>query len=423
MFVASDVLAFAEKTSKVMFLPDDSFALIQPDRIELYDFYGNALPIIVQENVFDWHALDKEEHDHFMLKEIFEQKQAINRTVEFLHRSEHSFKGIGLSSEQLKEVEHIEMIACGTSWHAARIAQFFFEEIAQIPAHVYLASEFRYMNYFKKNKSICLAISQSGETADTIEGLRLVTQQQVPTIAVTNVSSSSMVREADGFMLTQAGREVAVASTKAFSTQIASLYWFAHAIALEKGIITSKQMQTACDDMRIAAEILENTIENYRYEIVHSLADYYAQFKKTIFLGRHISYPLALEAALKLKEITYIFSECYPAGEIKHGPLALVDETTPVFVFSHADPIIYQKLLSNVQEVKSRNGHVVAFAFEGQTELIEIANYAFKFPHVKPLLGPLAMTGVMQFFAYSIAQVLKCPIDKPRNLAKTVTVE
>ena len=189
----------------------------------------------------------------------------------------------------------------------------------------------------------------------------------LPTVALTNVPSSTLVREADGFLLTQAGQEIAVASTKAFSTQIAALYWLAHRVALEKGIISAHQMQQAEEDLLVVAEVLENSIENYKRDITERLANFYAQFKKAIFLGRHISYPFALEAALKLKEISYIFAQCYPAGELKHGPLALVDAQTPVFIFSHPDPLIYQKLVSNAQEVKARNGHLVVFAFEGQT--------------------------------------------------------
>ena len=232
-----------------------------------------------------------------------------------------------------------------------------------------------------------------------------------------------MVREADGFLLTQAGQEIAVASTKAFSTQLAALYWLAYRLALEKGSINEHKMDIAQEDLLVAAEVLENSIENYKHEIISTLAKFYAQFKKAIFLGRHISYPFALEASLKLKEISYIFAQCYPAGELKHGPLALVDAQTPVFIFSHEDPLIYQELVANAQEVKARQGHLVIFALEGQTELIALADKAFIIPRVKPLLTPLAMTGLMQFFVYQIARELDRSIDKPRNLAKSVTVE
>ena len=214
-----------------------------------------------------------------------------------------------------------------------------------------------------------------------------------------------------------------MASTKAFSTQIASLYWLSHAIAFEKDKITFSDVVTAEEDLFVTAEILESTIENYKSEIIQTLAPQYAKYDRFIFLGRHVSYPFALEASLKLKEISYIFAQCYPSGELKHGPIALIDDKTPVVLFSVLDDVIYPKVVGNAQEVKARNGHLVVFAFEGQDDLIELADYAFIVPRVKPLLAPLAMTGLMQFFVYHITKHLGLPIDKPRNLAKSVTVE
>lgn len=424
MFVASDPLAFAGKTDKVVFLPDASFAFVQKDQIQLFDFAGNVLPLFIQDLDCTWSDDEKAGHEHYMIKEIYEQKSAIHATVHFLSSiSDHIWDHVGLSKDLAKGIGSLSFIGCGTSWHAARIAQFFFEYIAQVPTRVLLASEFRYMPFFPERKSVYIAISQSGETADTLEALRLVNSMDMPTIALTNVPSSTMVREADGFLLTQAGQELAVASTKAFSTQVTALYWLANRLALEKGIITKEQMDGAEKDLLIVAEVLENTIENYKADIVHTLAKRYAQTSRAIFLGRHISYPFAMEAALKLKEISYIFSQGYPAGELKHGPLALVDEHTPIFLFSHQDPLVYQKLVANAQEVKARGGHIIAFVFDGQDELYRLANQAFIIPRVKPLLGPLAMTGIMQFFAYQIAKELGLPIDRPRNLAKSVTVE
>lgn len=424
MFVASDVLAFADKTKKVLFLPDASFAILKADMVELYDFSGKPLPIRVQEVDVDWQAHEKKGFEHYMLKEIYEQRNAIHATVSFL-RSIHNRLSdyLGFSLEHLKNLNSITIIGAGTSWHAGRIAQFFFESIALVPTKVSLASEFRYTAFFPEKDSLYLAISQSGETADTLEAIRFINSMSLPTLALTNVASSTMVREASGFLLTQAGHEVAVASTKAFSTQLAVLYWFAHRIALEKGIINKQQFEQAEEELLVAAEILENCIENYKLDIVKAVGPHYMRYKKAIFLGRHVSYPFAMEAALKLKEISYIFAQAYPAGELKHGPLALVDSETPVFMFSHANPLIYQKLLSNAQEVKARGGRLVVFAYEGQDELCQLAETTFVFPVVNQLLGPLAMTGVMQYLSYQIAKELGCPIDKPRNLAKSVTVE
>ena len=424
MFVASDVQAFVGKVKKVVFLPDESFAFVKKDMIDLYDFSGKPIPITVQDLDFDISFACKGSHDHFMIKEIYEQKNAIYATLEFLSSiSDNIWDKIGISERQANNLESISLIGCGTSWHAAKIAQFFFETICKIPTKVYLASEFRYMPFFADKNSIHIAVSQSGETADTLEAVNMINAMNLPTVALTNVASSSMVREASGFLLTQAGPEVAVASTKAFSTQLTAFYWLANRLALQKGIIDERQMDLAQEDLLVAAQVLESSIENYKISIVQELAKKYSKYAKCIFLGRYVSYPFALEAALKLKEISYIFAQAYPAGELKHGPLALVDKNTPVFVFSCQEPIIYKKLVSNTIEAQSRGGHIVAFAFEGQKELIDMADQVFILPKVRPLLGPLAMTGLMQFFAYMVAKELKCSIDKPRNLAKSVTVE
>jgi glucosamine--fructose-6-phosphate aminotransferase (isomerizing) len=232
-----------------------------------------------------------------------------------------------------------------------------------------------------------------------------------------------MAREADGILPLKAGPEIAVASTKAFSSQITALYWLAHALALEKGLITDLQMHQAEEDLLQAADVLEDFIDKYRMDMINIFGKKYAQAKRFMYLGRHITYPFAMEGALKLKEISYIFAQGYPAGELKHGSIALVDLETPTILFSHLDPLIYQKLISNAQEVKARKGHLVVFAFEGQQELLKIADQAFVLPRVAPLLEPLAMAGLMQFFAYQVAKELGRDIDKPRNLAKAVTVE
>ncbi len=424
MFVASDMLAFAGKTRNVIFMPDESFALVCKDSVELYRFDGTPIAVSVQEVDVTWDMYEKQGHDHYMLKEIYEQKTAIHDTVDFLHSvKDRIWDDMGMSAKQICALDSINLVGCGTSWHAGYIGKFFFETIAMLPTQLHLASEFRYLPFFPVKNNMFLAISQSGETADTLEAIRMVNEFQIPTVALTNVSSSTMVRESEGFVLTQAGREIAVASTKAFSTQVTALYWMAHRIACEKKIINTSQLESAQHDLLVAAEVLENTIENYKLSIIKDLAPRYARYKKMIFLGRHNSYPFALESALKLKEIAYILATAYPAGELKHGPLALIDADTPTIIFSHQDPLIYQKLVGNVQEVKARGGHVIAFAFEGQKELCDLADTVFEIPRVKSMLGPLAMTGLMQFFFYAIAKELDRPIDKPRNLAKSVTVE
>lgn len=424
MFVASDMLAFAGKTRKVVIMPDASYALVGKDSITLYSFDGSVLPLVPQELDITWDMYEKQGHEHYMLKEIYEQKTAIHDTVDFLHSvKDRLWDDMGVTAEQIANLETMHLVGCGTSWHAGYIARFFFETIAMLPTRLHLASEFRYLPFFPSKNSLYMAVSQSGETADTLEAIRMLNAAEMPTVALTNVSSSTMVREAGGFMLTQAGREIAVASTKAFSTQVSALYWLAHRIALEKNIITQAQLEVARENVLVAAEVLENCIENYKLRIVKELAPKYAHYSTMIFLGRHNSYPFAMESALKLKEIAYIFSTTYPAGELKHGPLALIDESTPVVIYSHQDPTIYQKIVCNAQEVKARGGHIIAFAFDGQKELTDLADTYFEIPRVQSMLGPLAMTGLMQFFFYAIAKELKRPIDKPRNLAKSVTVE
>ena len=424
MFIASDLLAFADKTNKMLFLPDETFAFVFKDSVKIYDFTGKEIPARFQ--IVDVPSTKdmKKGYEHYMLKEIYDQKKVIQDTVhKYRASSDTIWQQMGLTAQQVKRLQRITLIGCGTSWHAGLVAQYFFEAIAGIKTEVSLASEMRYKTYFPNQCGINIAISQSGETADTLEAIRFLKGHKMHTIGLVNVPSSTMVRETDGYLPLHAGPEVAVASTKAFSAQVAAMYWLAHKIALEKGCITQRAMKAAEDELLVVAEILENAIEEYKRIITQKLAPQYAQYKNALFIGRHISYPFAMEASLKLKEISYMFTDSYPAGELKHGALALVDEHMPVFIFSVLDPVLYQKLVANAHEVKARKGRIVAFAFEGQKELIELSDTSFIIPEVKPLLGPLAMTGLMQFFVYSIAKELGRSIDKPRNLAKSVTVE
>ena len=424
MYVASDELAFAGHVEEVFFMPDESFAFISKNNIELYDFKGNSISCLFQKSVLEWSSNTKQGYEHYMIKEIYEQKAIIVKTVDLLKNSgEAFFEHLGLSVNQIQDLESVVFIGCGTSYNAGRIAQFFFDALCSIRCEAVLASEYRGMNYREKKNTLYMAISQSGETADTLEVIRLLKKLDLFVTTLTNVASSSMVRETDGFLLTHAGPEIAVASTKSFSAQITILFWLAHKIAFNKKLISQGALDSAENDLLYVAEILENSIEKYKQEIKTILAPRYAEHKQFIFLGRHISFPFALEAALKLKEIAYKFVDCYPSGELKHGPIALVDKDTPIFIFSVIDPILYQKLVANAQEVKARSGRLVVFAFDWQAELLALADTAFVFPKVNPLLAPLAMTGLMQYFVYEIALYLKLPIDKPRNLAKSVTVE
>lgn len=424
MFVASDVSAFSGYTQQVIFMPDETFALITKKEIELYTFAGKRLPITLSTIEGTWQWCSKEGFEHYMLKEMYEQKRVVHDTVKYgrLMRQQ-TWQRCGLDEKLIDDLERIIFSACGTSAHAAELACLFFESVCDVHALTYLSSEFRYRHFFNEKNVLYCVLSQSGETADTLEVLRMLMALQMPTLAVTNVPSSSMVREAQGFLLTQAHKEVAVASTKSFVAQVALLFWFAHSIALQKNRISLNALHKAEQDLLVAAEVMENCMEQYKFEIMERHAPFYAQFKNFIFLGRSESYPLAREAALKLKEIAYCFVDCYPAGELKHGPIALIDEHTPIFLFSVLNVLVYQKLVSAAQEIKARRGHLVIFAFEGQKELIDLADTVFIIPKVNQLLGSLAMTGVIQLLIYHIAHVLGRPIDKPRNLAKSVTVE
>lgn len=423
-FIGSDVLAFAGRTNNVIFMPDESCAIVRRDSVTVYNAMGHEIPKVIKHVDLAPEAYEKLGHEHFMLKEIYEQKMAIQRSINYFQSLGASvWKKLGITQDDARQVQKIVLLGCGTSWHAARIGQFFFESVCKIPAHVMLASEFRYMPFFPEDNTLYIAVSQSGETADTLEAIRLLSHYNIPVITISNVASSTMVRETQGALITQAGPEIAVASTKAFSTQITALYWLANLIGLQKNLISDQDFTQAIRNIMEVSEVLESNIEKYKLDIMQTLAKKYAQSKRFMFLGRLIGYPFAMEAALKLKEISYIFAQGYPAGELKHGSIALIDVETPVVLFSHLDPIMYQKLVANAQEVKARKGHLIVFAFEGQQELISIADQVFELPRVADLLEPLAMTGLMQFFVYEIAKTLGCDIDKPRNLAKAVTVE
>lgn len=361
--------------------------------------------------------------EHHMLKEMLEQKETLDRTIDFckkLSDSDALWLQLGVTSDTIKQVSSLHLVGAGTSWHAAHLGQLFFEDICSLPTGVSLASEYPYCPFFHEVNTLHCMLSQSGETADTLDALRFIKSFGQNTIAITNVAPSSMTREAGGFLSLQAGPEVAVASTKVFSNHVATLYWLAHKMALERGAMTPEAMHNAETDLLVAAQVLDATMKRYAPSISQELAPRFARYDRFIFLGRHVSYPLAMEAALKLKETSYICAQAYPAGEFLHGPLALVDNKTVVMLFSVLDEPIYQKLIRNAQAVKACQGQLIVCAFEGQDELIKIADVAFVIPRVKPLLGPLAMTGLMQLFVYHITCQLGLPVDKPRNLVKAV---
>lgn len=423
-FIASDVLAFSDMTNTVLFMPEQTFALATKEAVQLFDFNGTALAYKTQTLDTQWIAAEKEGHEHFMLKEIFEQRMVLHKTINFFNALESSlWQHLHVSETTITKIKKVVFIGCGTSWHAGKIAEYFFEEKTQIPTSTLLASECMYHSFFNEPDTLFIAISQSGETADTLEAVRFLQAHNQTVIALTNVASSSLARESTGFLLTHAGPEVAVASTKAFSTQVVTLYWFACRIAFERKILTQQQYDLEKNDLLVAAELLETTLENQKHVLKDTIAPYYKSYEKALFLGRHIGYPFAQEAALKLKEISYIFAQAYPAGELKHGPLALINNDVFVCLFSHPDPVLYQKMLISAQEIKARKGTMLVFAFEGQDELLALADHALVFPLLSTHLSLITMIGSMQLLSYYIAKERNCAIDKPRNLAKSVTVE
>lgn len=423
--IASDVLAFSETATEMVIVPDLTFGWITQNDFALFTFDEADCP--VQKTKINNFILHNDQHSyaHYMLKEIYEQPHAIFKTVDYIK----TLTDLELS-QKFSLVDHagiplssLKLLGCGGSWHAASIGQFFFESIARLPTSVHLASEFRYMPFFYEPHSAYVFLSQSGETADTLEALRIIKKYNARTIGIANVHTSSLVRECKAAFITQAGPEIAVASTKAFSTQLAIMYCLAYRLAHIKNIVSKKEVTRAYSDIIHAATVLEHTLLNYTSVIKNTYAPYYSSIKTALCLGKHISYPFAMEAALKLKEIPYIFAQSYPAGELKHGPLALVDEHIPIFVFSVLDTLLYTKLLNSVNTAKSRGAHLIIFGFVGQEELKALADVWFEIEPVAPLLAPLAMVGIMQFFVYEIANYLGLPIDKPRHLAKSVTVE
>lgn len=423
-YIASDVIAYVDKVTDVLFVPNKSYAIITQDTVALYDFSGDPLKCEITTVPFEATTYTKMGNEHYMLKEIYEQPHIIQQQIRtYQELGDTIFEQFGISKQEARALQSLHILGCGSSWHAGLIGEFFFASITGIPTHVHLSSEFRYKPLFAEDNTLYVAISQSGETADTLESVRLAKQYSFPVATITNVSSSSMVRETDGYIETMAGPEISVASTKAFTTSVVALYWLAHMIAKEKGLITQAELDQAAQNLLRASSVLAQSIEMYQEQIQNSLAPICSASSCIMCLGRHNSYPLALEGALKLKEITYISTHGGAAGELKHGTLALIDQATPVIILSHLDPTLYKKTVSNAQEVKARKGTLIAIAFENQDELIKLADQAIILPRTDPLLAPLAMCGILQCLAYEIAKQLGRDIDKPRNLAKSVTVE
>jgi glucosamine--fructose-6-phosphate aminotransferase (isomerizing) len=429
-FVASDVPAILHHTRDIFFLADGDLAVVTPDGVHLMDFDGRPVRRQIQHVTWDPILAEKGGFKHFMLKEIYEQPRAVRDTAlgRVSQETGHIFlEEMAISEAEFRSAQKINIIACGTSWHAGQAGKFMVETLARVPVEVDYASEWRYRNPIVDPETITLVISQSGETADTIAAQREAKAKGSKTLAICNVVGSMITREAAGTIYTHAGPEIGVASTKAFTGQLTALYVFAMYLAQVRGVMTAEQARAAMLELTRIPGKLETVLA--QDPACDELAKRYQKVRDFLFLGRGIHYPIALEGALKLKEISYIHAEGYPAGEMKHGPNALIDENLPVVVIATRDAnnpgsvLRYEKTMSNLKEVKARSGVVIALATEGDEEIKEAADHVLFVPAAPEELLPILEIVPLQLLAYHIAVRRGCDVDQPRNLAKSVTVE
>jgi glucosamine--fructose-6-phosphate aminotransferase (isomerizing) len=429
-FVASDVPAILYHTRDIFFLADGDMAVVTSDGVHLSDFDGKPIRRQVQHVTWDPIMAEKGGFKHFMLKEIYEQPRAVRDTTlgRVSQDTGHIFlEEMAITEAEFRSASKINIIACGTSWHAGQAGKFMIETLARVPVEVDYASEWRYRNPIVDPDTITLVISQSGETADTIAAQREAKAKGSKTLAICNVVGSMITREASGTIYTHAGPEIGVASTKAFTGQLTALYIFAMYLAQVRGVMSAEQARAAMLELTRVPGKLENILTHD--EACDELAKRYQKVHDFLFLGRGIHYPIALEGALKLKEISYIHAEGYPAGEMKHGPNALIDENLPVVIIATRDVnnpgsvLRYEKTMSNLKEVKARSGVVIALATEGDEEIKEAADHVLYIPSAPEELSPILEIVPLQLLAYHIAVRRGCDVDQPRNLAKSVTVE
>ncbi len=429
-FVASDVPAILYHTRDLFFLGDGDLATITPSGVQLTDFDGNSITRQVQHVTWDPIMAEKGGFKHFMLKEIYEQPRAIRDTSMgrlSLDTGKIFLDEMDISEDELKNIKKMQIAACGTSWHAALAGKFMIERLAKVPVEVDYASEFRYRDPLTGPDEITMLITQSGETADTIAAQRESKAKGSKTLAICNVVGAMIAREANGTIYTHAGPEIGVASTKAFTAQLTALFLFALYLGQIRGTVTEEESRKLVEELSMLPGKLESVLA--REEELEDLAKQYNRATDFLFLGRGIHYPIALEGALKLKEISYIHAEGYPAGEMKHGPNALIDENLPVVILATKDVndpnsvLRYEKTISNLKEVKARSGQVIAIATEGDDEIHESADYVVFVPQAPELLSPILEIVPLQLLAYHIAVRRGCDVDQPRNLAKSVTVE
>ncbi|HAK59397.1 MAG TPA: glutamine--fructose-6-phosphate transaminase (isomerizing) [Nitrospiraceae bacterium] len=422
-FLASDIPAILQRTRDVLFLNDDEMTVLSDEGVRITDLEGVEITRDITRVLWNPVMAEKGGYRHFMLKEIYEQPRAIMDTVRGRISQETGsihLDEMGLANDLLRKVTRIFIVACGTSWHAGLVGKFMFEEIVGIPTEVDIASEFRYRNPLVKNGDLFIAITQSGETADTLAAMREAKARGATVAVICNVVGSTASREADGVVYTHAGPEIGVASTKAFTAQLTALYLLGLFLGRLQEKLSADDTKKSLADLVHIPVLVERCLE--KDGLVEGIAKQHFRANDFLYLGRGPNYPVALEGALKLKEVSYIHAEGYPAGEMKHGPIALIDENLPVVVLAGKNSV-YEKILANVEEVKARGGIVIALTTEGDADFEKRVDHSIPVPATNPLLMPLLMSIPLQLLAYHIAVLRGADVDQPRNLAKSVTVE
>lgn len=422
-FIASDVPAILPYTKDFVFMEDGEVVLLSPEGVKVFDAKGEE--VSKEPKRVDWNPLmaEKGGYKHFMLKEIFEQPRAVIDTIRSRLSEEQGdgiLEEIHLEPSVLKEIRRVCLIACGTSYHAALVGKFLIEGFCRIPVEADIGSEFRYRNPILGEDDLLVAISQSGETADTLAALREGKRKGARTLAICNVVESSLARDSDYAIYTHAGPEIGVASTKTFVTQLVILFLLSVRMGRELGCLSAKDGKSLIEDLIKIPHRMEEVLKSS--EQVAKIAKQYIYAKDFLYLGRGINYPIALEGALKLKEISYVHAEGYPAGEMKHGPIALIDREMPVVALATRNEV-YEKVLSNIEEVKAREGKVIALASQSDQEISRKADDVIFIPDTHPALAPILLTIPLQLLAYYMADFKGTDVDQPRNLAKSVTVE
>ena len=420
-FIASDVPAILDRTKRVVYLKDEELAAIRKDRIEIFSFNGKKVTPKVDTASFTVGPAQKEGFAHFMLKEIHEQPKVL--TQMFSSRTKKNgvvLEGFSLNGREITAIKNIVIVACGTAYHAGMVGKYLIEQLAHIPVWVDLSSEFRYRTPIVGKNTLVVAISQSGETADTLAAVREAKAKGAKIVSICNVVGSSLARESDGILYTHAGPEIGVASTKAYTAQLGMLYLLALKLSSVKGALKDAARDKIIRDLKNIPGLLSQILRNK--DVIAKIARANSHFGCFLFLGRNVNYPSALEGALKLKEISYIPAEGYAAGEMKHGPIALIDEYRAVVCIT-PESDVYEKMISNMQEIRARKGKIIAVATQGDEDIKRHANHVIYVPSTNKLLTPLLVVLPLQLLAYYIAVKRGCDVDQPRNLAKSVTVE